>query len=61
VVLSHEAHLSKYEAVNQSATSQPVQAILIERYQPNGQLSFVLPGWPRLDDLGRVRLTAAGW
>jgi hypothetical protein len=30
-------------------------AVIDERDQPNGRLSFVLSGWPRLDDLGRVR------
>jgi hypothetical protein len=30
-------------------------AVIDERDQPNGQLSFVLSAWPRLDDLGRVR------
>lgn len=30
-------------------------AVIDERDQPDGQLSFVLSGWPRLDDLGRVR------
>ena len=30
-------------------------AVIDERDQPDGLLSFVLSGWPRLDDLGRVR------
>ncbi|HEX3199033.1 MAG TPA: hypothetical protein VHR39_15905 [Propionibacteriaceae bacterium] len=30
-------------------------AVIDERDQPKGQLSFVLSDWPRLDDLGRVR------
>jgi hypothetical protein len=30
-------------------------AVIDERDQPGGLLSFVLSGWPRLDDLGRTR------
>jgi hypothetical protein len=30
-------------------------AVLDERDEPEGELSFVLTPWPRLDDLGRVR------
>jgi hypothetical protein len=30
-------------------------AVIDERDQPKGQLSFVLCDWPSLDDLGRVR------
>jgi hypothetical protein len=30
-------------------------AVIDERDQPDGLLSFVLSSWPRLDDLGRVR------
>jgi hypothetical protein len=35
-------------------------AVIDERDQPKGQLSFVLCDWPSLDDLGRVRHRPTG-
>jgi hypothetical protein len=41
--------------VDPDVVSALTYAVIDERDQPKGQLSFVLCGWPSLDDLGRVR------
>jgi hypothetical protein len=41
--------------VNPAIVSELTYAVIDERDQPDGLLSVVLSGWPRLDDLGRVR------
>ena len=41
--------------VNPAVVSALTYAVIDERDQPDGRLSVVLSGWPRLDDLGRVR------
>ena len=43
--------------VNPAVVSALTYAVIDERDQPDGRLSVVLSGWPRLDDLGRVRHT----
>ena len=40
--------------VNPAVVSALTYAVIDERDQPDGRLSVVLSGWPRLDDLGRV-------
>jgi hypothetical protein len=40
--------------VDPDLVSALTYAAIDDRDQPNGQLSFVLSGWPRLDTLGRV-------
>ena len=41
--------------VNPTLVSALTYAVIDERDQPDGRLSFVLSDWPRLDELGRVR------